>query len=138
MTTGLTVLIVGGYGIFGGRLVELLESEPRLTLVIAGRSLLRAEAYCASRRAAAARLIPAAFDRDGDLASQLARLRPDVLVDASGPFQGYGAAPYRVVEACIAHRIDYLDLADGADFVGGIAAFDAAARAAKVHVLSGV
>lgn len=138
MTDGLTVLIVGGYGIFGGRIVELLESEPRLTLIIAGRSLPRAEAYCDRRHAAAARLIPAVFDRDGDLTEPLTRLQPDVLVDASGPFQGYGTAPYRVVEACIAHGVDYLDLADGADFVDGITAFNAAARYANVHILSGV
>jgi hypothetical protein len=30
MKSGLTVLIVGGYGTFGGRIVELLENEPRL------------------------------------------------------------------------------------------------------------
>ena len=44
MTGRLTVLIVGGYGTFGGRIVELLENEPRLTLIIAGRSLERAAA----------------------------------------------------------------------------------------------
>jgi len=29
----LSLLIVGGYGTFGGRIVELLESEPRLALI---------------------------------------------------------------------------------------------------------
>jgi N-acetyl-gamma-glutamylphosphate reductase len=43
------VLIVGGYGIFGGRLVELLEHEPRLTLLVSGRSLERAREFCALR-----------------------------------------------------------------------------------------
>jgi hypothetical protein len=32
MTAALRILIVGGYGIFGGRLVELLEDDARLTL----------------------------------------------------------------------------------------------------------
>lgn len=132
------VLVIGGYGIFGGRVVELLEDEPRLTLVVAGRSLARAEAWCAVRRGARARLLAARFDRSGDLAAQLADLRPDVVVDASGPFQAYGERPYRVIEACIVARIDYLDLADGSDFVAGVAAFDAGARAADVSVLSGV
>ena len=65
------------------------------------------------------------------------RAAPDIVVDASGPFQAYGEAPYRLVEACIAHGIDYLDLADGSDFVAGIGRFDAAARQADVFVLSG-
>ncbi len=43
-----------------------------------------------------------------------------------------------MVEAAIALRANYLDLADGADFVEGIARFDAAAKTAGVYVLSGV
>jgi len=115
--TRLTVLIVGGYGFFGSRIVELLEGEPRLTLIVAGRSLERAAALCRARRQAKAKLVPALFDRSGDLATPLSALRPDILADASGPFQAYGTGQYRVVEACIAHGINYLDLADGSDFV---------------------
>jgi short subunit dehydrogenase-like uncharacterized protein len=128
--TALTVLIVGGYGVFGGRIVELLESEPRLTLIVAGRSLARATAFCTKRARAKARLVPAAFDREGDLPQQLDACRPDVLVDASGPFQSYGSGQFRVIEACIARGTGYLDLADGA--------FDSDARAAGVYVLSSV
>jgi saccharopine dehydrogenase-like NADP-dependent oxidoreductase len=57
-------------------------------------------------------------------------------VDASGPFQIYHD-PYRVVRAALARRIGYLDLADGADFVQGIAQFDAQARERGVFVLGG-
>jgi hypothetical protein len=60
------------------------------------------------------------------------------VVDASGPFQFYGGDPYRLVEACLTGGIDYLDLADGARFVEGIARFDAAARARGIAILSGV
>jgi hypothetical protein len=134
----LNVLIVGGYGVFGGRIIELLENEPRLTLIVAGRSLAKAGAFCNARRKAKARLIAAAFDRNGDIAAQLASLEPDILVDASGPFQAYGAERYRVVEACIDQRVNYLDLADGSDFVAGVHAFDEAARATGRYVLSGV
>src|SRR6187402_2937559 len=110
------LLIVGGYGTFGGRIVQLLQNEPRLTLIVAGRSLPKAETWCARRGAVAARLVPAVFDRDGDLAAQLVSLRPDTLVDASGPFQAYGEDRYRLIEACIGLGIHYLDLADGSDF----------------------
>ena len=138
MTTGIKVFIVGGYGIFGGRLVELLENEPQLILFIGGRSLTKAQSFVRSRVNAEAHLTPVAFDRDGDVAAQLAAASPDILVDASGPFQNYGDRPYRVVEACLKLGINYLDLADGSDFVAGIGAFDAQARDAGIYVLSGV
>jgi len=123
MTTGLRILIVGGYGIFGGRLVELLENEPRLTLFVGGRSAAKAESFISSRTGAKARLIAAALDRDGNLDVQLSAIAADLVVDASGPFQNYGDRPYRLVEACIRHGINYLDLADGSDFVTGISAY---------------
>lgn len=132
------LLIVGGYGTFGGRIVELLEQEPRLTLVVAGRSLAKADAYCKGRGRAMARLLPAVFDRDGDVRPQLAAARPDIVVDASGPFQTYGERPYRLIEACVSERIHYLDLADGSEFVDGVPAFDTPAKEAGVFVLSGV
>ncbi len=134
----LTILIVGGYGTFGGRLVELLEGDARVALIVAGRSLARAQAYCEGRSRTPATLIPAAFDRGGDIAAALAEHRPDLVVDASGPFQAYGDGRYGLIEACIAAGVDYLDLADGSDFVAGVAAYDAAAKAAGCYILSGV
>lgn len=131
----LRVLILGGYGTFGGRLARLLAQEPRLTLLIAGRSQAKAEAFCRAL-GCAAETVPLAFDRDD--ADRIAAIRADILVDATGPFQAYGEAPYRVVEACIAAGADYLDLADGAEFVEGIGRFDDAARARGIAVLSGV
>jgi hypothetical protein len=131
------VLIVGGYGVFGGNLARLLADEPRLTLLVAGRSLEKAKGFCAALPARAT-LVPTRFDREGDLAGQLEACAPDLVVDATGPFQAYGAAPWRLVEACIARGTHYLDLADAVEFVLGIEAFDAAARAKGVFVLSGL
>lgn len=138
MRTDLRVLIVGGYGVFGGRLVELLQSDRRLTLLVAGRSLARAREFCERRSEAAARLEPVRFERGAVDPGALAALQPTLVVDASGPFQAYGDHRYRLIENCIACRVHYLDLADGSDFVAGVAAFDAAARGAGVYVLSGV
>jgi hypothetical protein len=138
MTAPLKILIVGGYGVFGGRIVELLETNPNLTLVVAGRSLDKAEEFCRSRFKAAALLIAARFGRDGDVEAQIARHKSEIVIDASGPFQAYGENRYRVVEACIARRVNYLDLADGSDFVAGVSALDVPAKAAGVWALSGV
>jgi Domain of unknown function (DUF4166)/Saccharopine dehydrogenase NADP binding domain len=135
MSGTLTVLILGGYGTFGGRLARLLADEARLTLIVAGRSLEKAEQFCAALPARAM-LVPCAFDRAGDAGAQLAALRPNIVVDASGPFQMY-RDPYALVRAAIAQGIDYLDLADGSDFVKGIAQFDTLARERGVFVLSG-
>jgi hypothetical protein len=129
------VLILGGYGTFGGRLARLLADEARLTLIIAGRSLAQAQAFCAAP--AAATMIPAVFDREGDVEAQLAALAPDIVVDATGPFQAYGDA-YRVVRAAIARGVNYLDLADGSDFVKGVVQFDADAKSRGVFVIAGV
>jgi hypothetical protein len=131
------VLILGGYGTFGGRLAAMLADEARFTLLIAGRARAKAASCCAAL-GARGRALPLEFDREGDVAVQLRAAAPDVVVDASGPFQAYGGHPYKVVEACIALGIDYLDLADGADFVAGIARLDAAARARGVYALAGV
>lgn len=132
----LRILIVGGYGTFGGRLAQLLCDEQRLTLLIAGRSLAKAQAFCTGRQWPA-RLEPVAFDREGDVGTALAALMPDILVDASGPFQIMGKQPYRVAEECIRQGIDYIDLADSAAFVSGIHALNAMAKEADVAVLSG-
>jgi hypothetical protein len=63
---------------------------------------------------------------------------PELVVDASGPFQDYGEDPYALVKACVALKINYLDLADSSRFVAGVSAFDDEARARDIFVLSGV
>jgi hypothetical protein len=78
------------------------------------------------------------FDRNADVEAQIRELHPDLVVDAMGPFQVYGEDPYRVVKACIAIGVDYMDLADGSDFVKGIRQFDQGAKAKNIYVLSGV
>jgi len=132
----LKLLIIGGYGTFGGRLARLLHDEPELTVLIAGRTLHKATAFVATH-VGQAKLIPLEFDRDGDVQQQLMALMPDIVVDASGPFQSYGAKPYRVVEASIACGAHYIDLADGSSFVQNISRFDSTAKQKDVFVLAG-
>ncbi len=106
-------------------------------LMIAGRSGDKAAAF-AAKLPEGAEKVAVPLDRNGDLEAAFAGLQPDIVVDATGPFQTYGEHRYRVVEACLAAGIDYLDLADGSDFVSGINAFDDRARAAGTFVLAGV
>ena len=130
------ILILGGYGVFGGRLAELISDIPEVEMLIAGRNRGKAEAFCASLDGPA-QARPLAMDRAG-IAQTLADEAPDLVVDASGPFQDYGDDPYDVVRACIRARVNYLDFADGADFVFGISQFENEAKAAGIYVLSGV
>jgi hypothetical protein len=130
------ILILGGYGVFGGRLAELLADISGIEILICGRSLERAEAFCTSY-CGLARVRPLMLDRR-DIAEALCIHKPDLVVDASGPFQNYGSACYGVITACIDAGIDYLDFADAADFVFGVGQFDERAKAAGVFVLSGV
>ena len=130
------ILILGGYGVFGGRLVQLLRDVPNLTLFIAGRNGEKARNFCRSIEGSAT-FEPLTLDRR-DTAIALSKVKPDLLVDASGPFQQYGGVPYSVVEACIEARVNYLDFADGADFVFGISQYDGAAKEAGIYLLSGV
>ena len=122
------ILVLGGYGGFGGRISRKLGDAGH-EVVVAGRSLAKARAFCAGDP----RLLPARLDR-ADIAAGLAAHRPALVVDASGPFQ---TMDYTVPRAAIAARVHYCDIADGSAFVIGIADLDDAARAAGVVVLSG-
>ncbi len=123
--------MLGGYGVFGARLSAGLVADG-WDVIVAGRNLDAARAHCAAHGGRAARL-----DRDGaDFASDVAGLAPFAVVDAAGPFQGYGDG--RVVRAALAAAAHYLDLSDDAGFTAGIAAFDAEARARGLVVVSGV
>jgi NAD(P)-dependent dehydrogenase (short-subunit alcohol dehydrogenase family) len=130
------VLVIGGYGFFGRRLVERLSLQARLHVIVAGRSAAQAEALVASLGGnSKAGLEAVALDANSaELPAQLDRLTVDVLVLASGPFQG---SDYRVALACAAAGVHYVDLADGRAFVAGIADVDVAATAAGVCVISG-
>jgi hypothetical protein len=101
------------------RLAELLADYRSLAIVIAGRDLARAAAFCTGYRGAAT-VRPLRLDRRRLSRWDSQACMPDLVVDASGPFQQYGTDAYRVVRDCIAARVDYLDFADGADFVSGI------------------
>lgn len=123
------ILVIGGYGGFGARLCRRLSAAGH-HLLVAGRDAGKAARLCATLPDAE----PLAMDRTGDVAEALARHRPDLVVDAAGPFQ---TSSYRVPRACIEAAIPYLDLADARYFVTGISGLDASGRAAGVAIISG-
>jgi saccharopine dehydrogenase-like NADP-dependent oxidoreductase len=129
------VLVLGGYGVFGGRVAERIGRETDVEVVVAGRSLERAVAVAARvQKGARARITSARLDAMQITARELAALRPLVVINASGPYQ---RQDYRLARACIAAGAHYLDLADARGFVTGIGALDAEAREAGMLVVSG-
>ena len=123
------ILVIGGYGGFGARVVDRLLAAGHDVLV-GGRSLEKARRFCEGLAGTS----PVEVDRSTDIGSVLRQLKPDLVIDAAGPFQHTG---YGVPRACIAEGCSYLDLADGRDFVAGIGELDAAAQAVGVAVISG-
>ncbi|MEM7507234.1 MAG: DUF4166 domain-containing protein [Pseudomonadota bacterium] len=128
----ITVLILGGYGVFGGRLARLLLEDGARVLV-AGRSRSRAQNFCRTHGGT-----PLITCREDLTAALLHEHGVQVLIDAAGPFQAYDTDPYRLADAAIEAGCAYLDLSDDAGFTAQIAGLDPAAQAAHVPVISGV
>ena len=125
------VLILGGYGNFGKR-IALALTKKNISVIIAGRSKEKSQALAATLPPTLAEA--AVFDATKELSSQLEKRRPAVVVNTCGPFQ---TSNYDVANTCIERGVHYIDLADGRDFVNGIASLDAQARKNKVAVISG-
>lgn len=129
------ILILGGYGLFGGRIVTALADDPAFTLIVAGRDARRATRFIKGLREPAASIEIATLDTtSADFGEDLAELHPDVVIDTAGPFQG---RDFRVAEAALAVGAHCIDLADSRAYVSGIGALDAAARSANRRVISG-
>lgn len=132
---GMRILILGGYGLFGGRISRTLARDAGLTVIVAGRDRQRAERHVVTFDHRRADIETAEIDtQSANFAQQLAALQPDIVIDTAGPFQ---SRDYRVAEAALAAGAHIVDLADGRDFVRGIRALDERARAAGRWVISG-
>jgi saccharopine dehydrogenase-like NADP-dependent oxidoreductase len=123
------VLVIGGYGNFGSFISKHLAKEQNLQLIIAGRTISKAQALAEQINAEAA-----VMDIQHNVLARLQAIKPDIVIHTSGPFQSQG---YDVAEACINYGAHYIDLADGREFVSGISALDKKAKQAGVTVVSG-
>lgn len=128
----LRVLVLGGYGNFGGYVCRALAGDARIQLIAAGRSRAKAERFATAL--AAANPAEAAVVDIADPVAAMAACRPDLVIHTVGPFQ---RQDYRVAEAAIACGAHYCDLADARSFVAGVGSLDTAARVAGVAVIAG-
>jgi NAD(P)-dependent dehydrogenase (short-subunit alcohol dehydrogenase family) len=76
-----SVLIIGGYGGFGARLSKRL-AKAGWKVLVAGRRLDAATTFCATLPGS----VPIEANRNGELGPLLSDLKPDLVVDAAGPF----------------------------------------------------
>jgi saccharopine dehydrogenase-like NADP-dependent oxidoreductase len=106
------VVVLGGAGNFGARIVRALQAEPGMHIISAGRRGVPVPG---------APDVPTAMVdiNSPDLASQLGAQAPALVIHCAGPFQ---KQDYRVADATLAAGAHYLDLADGRDFVAGFSA----------------
>ena len=130
------VVVLGGYGNFGKRIVENLAGIEGINILIAGRNLSKSSALVESLKdSASASLNPLVIDIFADdFKEQLATLSPFLVIHTSGPFQGQD---YRVPKACIECGAHYIDLADDRRFVCDIAELDSQAKEKGVLIVSG-
>jgi saccharopine dehydrogenase-like NADP-dependent oxidoreductase len=124
------VSVLGGYGIFGGRVAQALALDENCQVRVVG--------HRASIGRNFAHRIGAEFRecRDGEQATLWQAIDGSFLViHSAGPFQGAG---YDVAERCIEAGAHYLDLSDAREFVAGIGKLDVQARQRGLMVTSGV
>ena len=123
------MLVIGGYGNFGSFISRSLAGQDNIRLVIAGRSLTKAQSLASDLNAESVQL-----DIHCNLDSKLNEIKPKIVIHTSGPFQSQS---YEVAEACIRCRAHYIDLADGREFVSGIDILSEKAKQANVLIVSG-
>ncbi|MBM3617722.1 MAG: hypothetical protein FJX23_04175 [Alphaproteobacteria bacterium] len=113
------VLILGGYGNFGGRIAQRLR-ETGVEVIIAGRNAEKAEVV---------------IDVHADnFPSILEELKPAVLVNATGPFI---EPDYRIAKACIHAGVQYVDIAGGREFVNHFITLNDYAKSKGIAAITG-
>ena len=131
------IVVLGGYGHFGGRICRALAKGGGAELVVAGRSVARSRAFAAGLRQSnpAGKVRSAVLDRSAaSFERDLGALTPTIVVHAAGPFQDQD---YRVAEACLRHGSHYVDLADGRRFVADFHRLDRDAKRCGVLLVAG-
>ncbi len=128
------ILVLGGYGTFGKRIVRGLCQRGH-QLIINGRNRQKAEALKQQiiEEKGDAQLQLACFDVHQDLAQQLKQLKPALVIHTCGPFQGQDT---QIAQSIITAGIHYIDLADGRDYVQQLLQLDGLAKQHGVSAIT--
>lgn len=132
-----TILIIGGTGVFGRRLLTHLARFENIAIVFSSRSLKKANDLSnrLSERHPDRQIRGIALDHRQNLAAILAELNPFAVIDCSGPFQ---SADYNTAETVLKSGAHLIDLADARKYLAAYHThLDDTARKHKVVGLSG-
>jgi short subunit dehydrogenase-like uncharacterized protein len=127
-----TVLVLGGYGNFGRRIVAALDADRNYRIVIAGRDA--AQGHALARELDSNIEVLSLDCRSPNLASEIEHLQATLVIHTAGPFQ---SQDYSVARSSIDAGAHYLDLADARAYVCGIQCLDERARLKDSLVVSG-
>ena len=130
-----TILILGGYGNFGKRIARTLVKDG-YGVIISGRNNANAKATIDAIIAdfPNANIQAAIFDAEVSLDENLKKLSPKVLINTIGPFQSKN---YEIAKTCILNGVNYIDLADGRDFVVHFHTLNAMSQSQNIIAISG-
>ena len=105
-------------GMFGALLARHLGASEGLNLLLASRSQSRSQLLVDRlvEEGAKAKLTAVAVDTGDGLAGTLGALKPFIVIDCSGPFQGAG---YDTPRAALQAGCHFIDLADARDYLSG-------------------
>ena len=131
------IVVLGGYGNFGKRIVENLAQHRQAIVIIAGRNLIKSQQLQTQlvQQYSLSNLHSALLDSTAsDFKEQLAKLQPHILIHTAGPFQGQD---YSVAQCCIDVGCHYIDLADDRRYVCDIAKLHAQAENKQLLLVAG-
>lgn len=129
------VLILGATGNFGRKIAKGLVKK-NVAIIISGRheEPLLALKKQLSKVAADTCIDILCFDFKKRLSQELLRLRPPLVINASGPFQ---TADFTTAINCILLGINYIDLADAREYVNDFSILDEQANKRNCIAITG-
>ncbi len=131
------ILIIGGTGVFGKRLVRHLAGWAGIELLVSSRSAAKAERFVQVLREETPRLNAQgiALDHSRNFGAQLDAIKPFAVIDCSGPFQ---TASYDVARSILRAGAHLIDLADARDYLANFHdELDGLAKGRCVSALTG-
>ncbi len=127
------VVVLGGYGVFGSRIVRNLIRHRELEVVVAGRNAAAAASFAQSL--APGKVPSMAVDvAEPSALTTLIASRPAVIVDTVGPFR---CRNYELAQRSAGAGIHYIDIADDRLRVAGISELHGLAQSNNALIVSG-
>ncbi|TDR23866.1 saccharopine dehydrogenase NADP-binding domain-containing protein [Marinicella litoralis] len=129
------ILVLGGYGTFGRRIVKALCSKG-FTLFVNGRNKTKAQVLLENilKQQPDAKVMDACFDVFVELKTHLEKIKPDLVIHCCGPFQDQDTA---IAQTIITAGIHYIDLADGRAYCQNILKLNSLAEQNQVTAITG-